>query len=115
MSLPPQYTGQPGEEQHHYYRNVCLSLKKAIKNTTEPEELTMHMERFLNASREVAWPHSTSSVYHKDEAEKAVQKVVTEFKRYLKDLEANSEKAYPEDLLNALSIVESLIDQLKIR
>lgn len=115
MSLPPSFNGMPIEEQSHYYRNVCLEFKKTIQTSKDPELLLEQVDRFLSASREVQWPHETSAKYHKDEAEKAVQKVANEFRRYLHELEGDPEKAQNVDLLNALKIVESLIDQLKVR
>lgn len=115
MSLPPSFSGMPTEEHHHYFRNVCIELKKAIKDKKPKDELEQQIDRFLNASREMAWPHQTSDVYHKDTAEKAVQKVVNEFRRYLHDLESNPSSASAEDLLKALAIVETMIDSLKVR
>jgi glycerol dehydrogenase-like iron-containing ADH family enzyme len=115
MSLPPSFSGMPIEEQHHYYRNVCIDLKKAIKTTKDCEVLREKMERFISASREVAWPTSASDVYHRDRAEKAIQKVANEFRRYLHDLENSKKDTNPEDFLNALALVEAMVDTLKVR
>jgi hypothetical protein len=115
MSLPPSFSGMPAEEQHHYYRNVCIEFKKAVKSKKDVNILRERMDDFLNASRAMAWPHKTSGVYHKDEVEKNMQKVVNEFRRYIHDLENNRPNANPVDLLNALGNVESMIDQLKVR
>jgi hypothetical protein len=115
MSLPPNFSGMPTEEQHHYFRNVCIALKKAIKTTKDCKVLDEKMERLISASREVEWPHSTSDVYHRDKAEKAIQKVANEFRRYLHDLENHKENANPQDLLNALALVETMVDTLKVR
>jgi hypothetical protein len=114
MSLPPSYVGALNEEQHHFYRNVCVDLKKAIKSSQDCNLLREKMDRFLNASREVAWPHHTSETYRKDQAEKAMQKVANEFKRYVTDLE-NGTGANPQNLLEALSRIEGMIDILKVR
>jgi hypothetical protein len=74
------------------------------------------MEHFLNASRKVTWPHQTSDVFRKDEAEKAVGKVVTEFQRYISALQKKpSQHATHQDLLEALLIVESMLDRIKGR
>ena len=48
-------------------------------------------------------------------SEKAIGKVWREFNRYLKDLESSNSKAAAQDLLNALSEVERLIDNFKVR
>jgi hypothetical protein len=114
MSLP-SFSGLPAEEQHRYYRNLCIDLKKTIKSTKDIEILQEKMQSFVNASHEVEWPHHTTSVYHKDEAEKAVQKVVSEFRRYVQDLKQNSEQAQPEDLITSITLVESLLERLKVR
>lgn len=115
MSLPPSFSGLPVEEQCHYYRNVCLEFEKAIKANKDIAVLQQEMERFLNASREVQWPHHTDGVYHKDVIEKAVQKVVTEFQRFIHTKETEPKKAQHEDLLNALQLLKGQIDQLKVR
>lgn len=73
------------------------------------------MEHFLNAGRKVNWPHHSSGVYHKDAAEKAVGKVLTEFKRYIGDLQKNPSSAVTQDLLDSLLLVESMLDQIKGR
>jgi hypothetical protein len=115
MSLPPSFSGMPMREQYRYFRNVCIDFRKAIKSTEDPEVLSEQLDRFIGASRSVPWPHEHSEIYHKDKAEQATQKVVNEFRRYLADLEGNSETANPEDLLTALSNVEDMIDSLKVR
>ncbi|MFZ0564819.1 MAG: hypothetical protein WAM28_01300 [Chlamydiales bacterium] len=115
MSLPPSYSGLPVEEQYRYYRNICIKFKKIIKSSKDIDELQMHMDQFLNASKQVQWPHETSQVYHKDIAEKTLQKVPNEFRRYIQDLEKDSSHANPQDLLDALEMVETMIDSLKIR
>lgn len=115
MSLPPSYSGMPGEGQYHYYRNLCQELKKVIHASKEPEVLKQEVEKFINASRQVQWPHEPSETYHGDKSEKAVQKVVNEFLRYIKDLETEPGKAQYEDLLNSILILETQLDQLKIR
>lgn len=115
MSLPPSFSGLPVEEQCHYYRNVLIEFKKAIKSSKDAVFLQECVDHFLNASREVQWPHETSGTYKKDKIEKAVQKVANEFRRYLQTLETEPEKANIEDLLTALVLVELEIDQLKIR
>lgn len=115
MSLPPSFSGMPVEEQCHYYRTVCIEFKKVIKSSKNVAELQEQIDRFLSASREVQWPDHTSGSYHKDEVEKAVQKVANQFRRYVQTLEKEPEKAQHEDLLNALILVETQIDQLKIR
>jgi hypothetical protein len=110
------YSGFPEEEMARHYRNVLLHFKKTIQTSKDIDELKSEMEHFMNSSRKVTWPHHTSGVYHKDEAEKAVGKVITEFERYITALQKNpSELAPHQDLLEALLIVESMLDRLKGR
>lgn len=115
MSLPPSFSGTPDEEQSHYYRNVCLEFEKVIKSDASLDRLHQEMERFLNASKEVHWPHHTDDKYHKDVVEKAVSKVVAEFRRYVKMKESEPEKAQNEDLLRALKLVQAQVDMLRVR
>jgi len=115
MSLPPSFSGMPMRELYRYFHNVCIEFKKVIKTTKDPELLSEQLDRFIGASHQVAWPHEHTAVYHKDKAEQATQKVVTEFRRYLDALEKNAPNAHPDDLLNALTSVEGMIDTLKVR
>lgn len=110
------YSGFPEEEMSRHYRNILLQFKKTIQSSKNIDELNAEMEHFLNATRKVTWPHHTSGVFHKEEAEKAVGKVVTEFQRYVIALQKNpSQPATYQDLLEALLIVESMIDRIKGR
>lgn len=113
--IRPTSPGFPEPELIRHYRNVILQFKKTIQSSKEIEPLKMEMEHFINASRRVTWPHATGAVYHKDEAEKAVVKVVTEFERYIKNLEAGSLTTHYQDLMDALAIVETMIDRLRGR
>ena len=113
--IKPSSPGYPDEELFRRYRNILLQLKKTIQTSKNIDELKMQMEHFINANRHVTWPHHTSAVYHKDEAEKAVGKVVTEYQRYIKGLENDDPDANYQDLLDALLIVESMLGRLKGR
>ena len=110
------YSGFPEEEMARHYRNVLLHFKKTIQSSKNVDELKSEMEHFMNASRKVTWPHHTSGVFRKEEAEKAMGKVVTEFQRYIATLQKNpAQQATHQDLLEALLIVESMIDRIKGR
>jgi hypothetical protein len=119
MSLSSQaqgFSGFPEEDLTRHYRNILIQFKKTIKSSKNIDELNAEMEHFINASRRVTWPHHTSGVFQKDEAEKAVGKVVTEFERYRAALKKNpSRQATYQDLLDALLIVESMLDRIKGR
>ncbi len=110
------FTGFPEEEMSRHFRNILLQFKKTVQSSKNIDDLNGEMEHFLNAARKVSWPHHTSGVYHKDGAEKAMGKVVTEFQRYIAALKKNpSEPATHQDLLEALLIVESMLDSIKGR
>lgn len=109
----PGFSGFPEEDSYRRYRNIVLQFKKTIQSSKNFEELRREMEHFLNANRQVVWPHHTSGVFRKDEAEKAVDKVLKEYERYVGALKKHMPNTNPQDLLNALAIVESMLDQLK--
>ena len=111
--LNPNYSGYPEPTPIRHLRNALIELKKTLKSSQEREELALKMEHFLNASRRVIWPHQTSAVFHKDAAEKSVQKVVTEFQRYWSDLGRGQPGKSYQDLLDALLLVETGLGQLK--
>jgi len=114
MAFSRQFAERPREgEPSRQFRNVCREFKKAIQTTKDIDVLQTQIEHFVNANKKVRWPHETSAVFRKDTAEKAVTKVVTEFQRYLKDVIADPSQANPQDLLDSISIVESMIDLLK--
>jgi hypothetical protein len=110
------FSGFPEESLTRHYRNILLQFKKTIKSSKNIDELKSGMEHFINASHRVTWPHHTSGVFQKDEAEKAVGKVVTEFERYVAVLQKNPSQPAPyQDLLDSLLIVESMLDRIKGR
>ena len=115
MALPSNFSTPPGEEPHRYFRNICLDFIKKIKSSKDIDELQVEMERFLSASKEMDWHHKNTGVYHKDEGNKAVWKVWTEFKRYVMDLSSsNPHPGNPEDLLMAVQEVQRLVDSFKV-
>lgn len=110
MSLPTNFSSPPSEEPHRYFRNLCIEFRKLVLHSKDSLTLQQEMEKFLNASKEMTWERHNTGVYHKDEGEKAAQKVWVEFKRYI-DNHLNSS----QDLLEAISAVEQLINSLKVR
>jgi len=111
----PGNFGYPEETMVNHFLNALRQLKKTVRDSKDTEELQIQIEHFINVNRRVSWPHPTSGVFHKDEAEKAVEKVVTEFQRYIKDLQNDpSPKSY-QDLIDAISLVEAMEDRLKER
>ncbi len=110
--MKPNTSGYPEESLVRRYRNILIQFKKTLQSTTDIRELQQEMEHFLNINRQVIWPHQTSGIFRKDEAEKAVDKVVTEYQRYVKDLKHHDSPS-TQDLLDALLMVESMLGKLK--
>lgn len=107
MPLPASFSGVPQEQLHHHFRNVCLEFKKVIKSSKDINELDIQMDRFINVCKEMDWQPKNSDVYRKNTAEKAVNKVINEYRNYSKALQSNSEQAISQDLIEAISEVES--------
>jgi hypothetical protein len=114
MSLPANFSGIPGEDAHHYFRNVCIELKKTIKSSKDINQLEQEHERFINACKQMDWRHKNSGIYHKAEGDKAVSKAKAEFERYVGSLKSGDPLANPQDLLDAILEVERLISSFKI-
>jgi hypothetical protein len=103
-----------GEGQHRYFRNVCRELRKMIESSQDVNKLDEAYEEFLNAGREIDWPHKNSEIYAKDEFEKIFQKLNSEYQRYKQSLQSGNALG-TKDLLDALSIAETLGDRIKAR
>ncbi len=113
MSLPANFSGAPGEELHRHFRNLCIETKKIIKSSKNPKELEEAMEHFIDSSKQMNWHQKPSGVYHKDEGDKAVMKVKTEFTRYIDGIKSKRADSNPQDLLDALAEVDRLVGNLK--
>jgi len=113
MPLPTNFSGLPGEEIRHYFRNLCIDFRKAVKDK-DRGEIEQQMQRFIDASRQIDWHHKTSGAFHKDAAEKAAGKVFNECKRFIADLAAKPAEANSRYLLEALTIIEEMVERLKI-
>jgi len=114
MPLPENFSGNPGEEPHRYFRNALIEFKKVVKSSKDIDQLQIEMERFLNASKQLDWHHKNPQAYRKDEAEKATGKVWTEFKRYIMSLQSNPHKIGPQDLIDAITTVEKMVLSMKV-
>lgn len=109
MPLPANFSGFPAEDPSRDFRNLCIEFKKLIKSNKDSVELQTAMEGFINACRSMDWHSKTSGVYHKEAGEKAAQRVFSEFDRYIGELRKSQSSANPQDLLNAIGVVEQLI------
>lgn len=112
--LPPSFSGAPGEEPHHYFKKLCKEFKKTVERAKSPDQLEMEMEKLLNASKDMHWAHGNPGIHKKEEGEKAMSKLWSEFSRYLNQLEIKPRAANPQDLLDALKEIELLLNEEKI-
>lgn len=113
MTLPANFASCPQEELHHHCRNVAVEFKKTIKSSKDVPELQMALDRYLNVIKHLDWHEKTSGIYHKNENEKATNKLTKEFNRYATDLESNQKQANPQSLLDAITEMEKVIQSLK--
>jgi len=114
MSLPANFAKAPDEGPHRFFRNVCLHFKKVVQTTKDYKQLELEIENFINASKEMNWHVKTGDVYRKNAGEKAVQKVLSECDRYYQTLLSDPNSARAQDLLDALSNLEQLIDNFQV-
>lgn len=114
MELPANFESPPGEEPHRSFRNTCIEFRKLIKSSKDLNELQQEMQKFIGESKQMDWKVKNTGVYRKDEGKKLANKVLTEFQRYIKDLEPYLNRADPSDLLEALKLMEQFIDSYKV-
>jgi hypothetical protein len=114
MSLPANFSENPKEELHRYFRNLCIEFKRVIKSSKDVNQLDAEIQRFIDASKQMNWHHNTSSVYRRDESDKATRKLLAEYKRYVDALKSNQHNANPQDLLDVLAEIEQLVNTLKV-
>ena len=108
-----QFPGFPEEKSVRHFRNILIQLKKTLMSSKKIDEINQEMEHFINANRKVVWPHQTQEVFRKEEAEKAIAKITTEFQRYVSDLKKHQGKESFQDLMEAILVLESIIDQIR--
>lgn len=114
MSIPSNFGGTPKEDPNHHFRNVCKEFIKMLKSSTDIELLELHMDRFINVAKQMHWNHEKSDRFHKDESEKAANRVVKEFRKYIQALKADEPNNSPQNVINALAEVESMIRSFKV-
>jgi hypothetical protein len=115
MELPVNFESAPGREPHKTFRNTCIEFKKLIKSTKDIGELRQEMQKFIEEAKQMNWQKKNTGVYHKQEGEKLVDKVFSEFKRYMNDLEPYLNKADPHDLLEALEVLVVYINNYQVK
>ena len=114
MELPANFESSPGQEPHRSFRNLCIEFKKILKSSKKVSELNRVMERFIDESKQMTWHVQNTGVYHKDQGKKLTEKVLSEYQRYIKDLEPYVNRADPSAVIEALSLMEQFINNFKV-
>lgn len=114
MELPVNFESRPGKEPHRIFRNTCIEFRKLLKSSKNINELKLMMEKFIGESKQMNWHTKNTGVYHKDEGKKLADKVLSEFQRYINDLEPYLNRADPSHVIESLTMLEQLINDFKV-
>ena len=114
MELPASFESPPGKEPHRSFRNTCIEFRKMHKSSKDIEMLKQEMEKFIGESKQMNWHVKNTSTYHKDEGKKLADKVLSEFQRYINDLEPYLNRADPSDVIEALKLLEQFINNYRV-
>jgi len=114
-NMPKSFSSLPNQDPHKYFKNLLIAFKKEIKGAIDVAALQEKMETIINAAKEMKYtdPHK-KSIFHKPETEKALNKVFSEFDRYILTYQKDPAKTEDQDLLDAIAIVESLLSENEI-
>ena len=114
MELPASFESPPGEEPHRAFRNTCIEFRKMLKSSKNLNELQDQMQKFIGESKQMNWHVKNTGVQHKDEGKKLADKVLSEFQRYIKDLEPYLNRADPSSVIEALKLLEQFINNYRV-
>lgn len=113
--LPSNFSSSPDQDPHKYFKNLLIDFKKAIENNSNIDILQQNMEALINAAKQMQYiDQHKKSIYHKPETTKALSKIWTEFDRYFITKKNTPKKANPNDLLEAIILVENLLNNFNI-
>jgi hypothetical protein len=113
MELPENFSSPPHEHLQKTFHKLVIEFRKTVQRSKDISELTEQMDRLLNASKEMTWIVHNSDIYHKHEGPKAMERLFTEFERYINHLQSG-EKISPVDLIASLKEIEEIIEKDKI-
>jgi hypothetical protein len=109
--LPSSFSSNPDINPRKYFKNLLISFKKEINSSNNLNILQDQMQAILNAAKDLNYKdHENNAKYRKEESEKALKKVFSEFYRYFISL-SKKEKTNPQDLLDSIKMVEVLIEE----
>ena len=108
--LPSSFSSLPDQDPHKYFKNILKDFKKEIQQALDIDALQEKMQTLINASKEMKYlDNRQTSIYHKPATTKALTRIWNEFDRYILIAQKNPSKANPQDLLDAIALVESLL------
>jgi Skp family chaperone for outer membrane proteins len=113
--VPKSFSCPPGQSLHKYFSNLCIEFRKILEEKGNLEVLQKKMVEIINAAKEMDFLKKRSDVWGKEETDKGMRRLLDEFKRYVRDVESNVERADEKDLLKALEEVERLIKSWEIK
>ncbi|EKE21588.1 MAG: hypothetical protein ACD_7C00181G0002 [uncultured bacterium] len=109
-NLSSGFSSAPDQGLHKYFKNLLISFKKEIQGGVDLDALQEKMQDLINASKEMKYPDNhPSNIFHIPETEKALSRLWKEFDRYIFTAQKSPGIANPQDLLEAIAIVESLL------
>lgn len=112
MTLPSSFSSNPDQDPHKYFKNLIIDFKKEIKGAVDTDALQEKMSTLINASKELIYKDThKKDIFHKPETKKAIEKIWTEFDRYILTIQKEPSKANAQDLLEAIAIVETYISE----
>lgn len=112
MTLPSSFSSNPNQDPHKYFKNLLIDFKKEIKGAVDTDALQEKMSTVINASKELLYKDNhQKAIFHKPETKKAIEKIWTEFDRYILTIQKEPSKANAQDLLDAIAIVETHISE----
>jgi hypothetical protein len=103
-----------GQNSNKYFHNLCIEFVKTLHQSKDPNRLEIEMEKVINASKQMNWKKEKKSVWKKEDGEKALNRVWSEFSRYVQSLRKKENESNLKELLEALSEVQRLVDALKV-
>lgn len=113
--LPSNFTMQPGQNPHSYFRNLCIEFIKLLKESDDVDLLQDEMGKLINASKDMKWNEDHNKPLKQEAGEKAISKLFNEFRRYVNNLRNTSSKSNYQDLLDAFSEIERMLNKYDIK
>jgi len=111
--VPVNFSTNPSQSPHKYFYNLCLQFKKKLQSINDADILEDEMQSIINAGRQLTWKEPKHHVYKKNEGEKILDRIFSEFQRYIKSLR-EKRKGNFQDLLDALNQLLDLIKREKV-